>query len=71
MDLPIKAITKARGKTITARLKNGTEYTGRLESADTYMNLILLDVEETVNDSKRKYPKALVRGNNLFFIQIQ
>ncbi len=70
MDLPIKALSKARGKTIQARLKNGIEYRGRLEQSDNFMNLILEDVEEIIEDSVIKYPKAFVKGNNLIYVKI-
>ena len=50
MDLPIKALNKAKGKFIIAKLKNGIEYRGRLDQSDNFMNLILEDVEEITDD---------------------
>ena len=70
MDLPIKALSKAKGKVIQVKLKNGIEYKGRLEQSDNFMNLILEDVEETTDDSIIKYPKAFVKGNNLIYVKI-
>jgi small nuclear ribonucleoprotein len=70
MDLPIKALSKAKGKLIQARLKNGIEYKGRLEQSDNFMNLILEDVEEKYEDATFKYPKAFIKGNNLVFVKI-
>lgn len=70
MDLPIKALSKAKGKIIIAKLKNGIVYKGRLEQSDNFMNLILEDVEETSDDTVIKYPKAFVKGNNLIYVKI-
>ena len=70
MDYPIKALTKAKGKIIQAKLKNGIEYKGRLEQSDNFMNLILEDVEEITENSVIKYPKAFVKGNNLIYVKI-
>ena len=70
MDLPIKALTKAKGKIILVKLKNGIEYKGRLEQSDNFMNLILEDVEESTEDTVIKYPKAFVKGNNLIYVKI-
>ena len=70
MDLPIKALNKAKGKIIQAKLKNGIEYKGKLEQSDNFMNLILEDVEEITEDSVIKYPKAFVKGNNLIYVKI-
>lgn len=70
MDLPIKALSKAKGKIVIAKLKNGIVYKGRLEQSDNFMNLILEDVEETADDSVIKYPKAFVKGNNLIYVKI-
>lgn len=70
MDLPIKALSKAKGKSIQARLKNGIVYKGVLEQSDNFMNLILTNVEEIVEDSIIKYPKAFVKGNNLIYVKI-
>ena len=70
MDKPIIALSKAKGKIIHARLKNGIEYKGRLEQSDTFMNLVLDDVEEITDDAVIKYPKAFVKGNNLIYVKI-
>ena len=70
LDLPIKALNKAKGKIVFAKLKNGIEYKGRLEQSDNFMNLILEDVEETTDDTVIKYTKAFVKGNNLIYVKI-
>lgn len=70
LDLPIKALNKAKGKIIIAKLKNGIEYKGRLEQSDNFMNLILEDVEEITEENVVKYPKAFIKGNNLIYVKI-
>lgn len=70
MDLPLISLRKSRGKIVSARLKNGIEYRGRLDQSDDYMNLLLIDVVETTTDGSRRLGKAFIRGNNLLFIKI-
>lgn len=70
MDLPINTLIKAKGKRIVAKLKNGTEYKGKLEISDSFMNLSLSEVEETTEESTIGYPKAFVKGNNILYVKI-
>jgi len=70
MDLPLVTLRKSRGKTIVVRLKSGIEYKGRLDQSDDYMNLLLIDVEETTENGSRRLGRAFIRGNNLLLIKI-
>ena len=70
MDKPIIALSKAKGKIVQAKLKNGIVYKGRLKQSDSFMNLILDDVEEITEDTVIKYPEAFVKGNNLIYVKI-
>jgi len=54
------------------RLKNEIEYNGKMSNVDPYMNVILLDAEESENGQKRaNYGKVVIRGNNVLYIRIQ
>ncbi len=48
------------------------EYKGRMSNVDPYMNVILVDAEESENGApKAKYGKVVIRGNNVLFIKIE
>jgi len=67
---PLKLIYKCVNDVITVYLKDHTILKGLLLMADNNMNLIMDDTEE-INDNgetKIKYGKILVRGNNILYI---
>jgi Small nuclear ribonucleoprotein (snRNP) homolog len=69
---PLKVIYRCVNDTITVCLKDHTLLKGLLIMADPNMNLIMDEAEE-VNDNgetKIKYGKILVRGNNILYIII-
>ena len=68
---PLRALQKRIGARVMLRLKNGTQYTGDLKEWDSYMNLILENVEEKLNDNEpvQKYNELFIRGNNLLFVK--
>ena len=54
------------------RLKNEIEYKGKMSNVDPYMNVILLDAEESENGQKKaNYGKVVIRGNNVLYIRIE
>ncbi len=69
---PLKLIFKCINDTVTVYLKDNTQYRGVLVSADQNMNLILEDAEEITSngETKIKYGKILVRGNNILYISV-
>ncbi|MHA1166995.1 MAG: LSM domain-containing protein [Candidatus Hodarchaeales archaeon] len=69
-ERPIDVLQKSKGSKIGVRLKNGTEYTGRLRQSDMYMNLILEECEEFIGGEKKaRLGRAFLRGNNILFIR--
>ena len=46
MDFPIKVLQKSKGKIVTARLKSGIEFKGRLSDLVSQMNILLEEEEE-------------------------
>ena len=69
---PINTLQKSINKTVSVRLKSDLEYRGKMANADTYMNLILLDAEESENGSKTaNYGKVVIRGNNVLYVRIE
>lgn len=71
MDSPLKHLRSAINNTVLVRLKDGSEYVGRLEQCDNTMNLLLSDcveVKEGAEHPIAKYGRVLVRGSNILFI---
>jgi small nuclear ribonucleoprotein len=69
---PLNVLQKATNKLVSVRLKNELEYRGRMFNVDSYMNVILMDAEESENGSKKaNYGKVVIRGNNVLYIKIE
>lgn len=67
---PLKVLNGAVNSTILIRLKDGTEYKGRLQEVDSYMNMIIQDAKELINGQMTaKYSEIFIRGNNILFIK--
>ena len=69
---PLTTLQKQTKKSIIVRLKNDVEYKGKIDSVDSYMNLIMTDAEE-LKDGKpvEKYGRVILRGNNVLFIKLE
>ncbi len=73
VELPLKVLEKNIGNTIFVKLKDGTEYIGKLESSDLSMNLILSDAKQ-VSETKevlKNYGVILIRGSNILYISVE
>ncbi|MBI3841263.1 MAG: ribonucleoprotein [Thaumarchaeota archaeon] len=69
---PLGVLQKAVSKQVSVRLKNELEYRGKMSNVDPYMNVILVDAEETENGSTiATYGKVVIRGNNVLYIKIE
>ena len=69
---PLSVLQKAANKQVSVRLKNEIEYKGRMSNVDPYMNVILVDAEETENGAKvANYGKVVIRGNNVLYVRIE
>ncbi len=69
---PLTTLQKSTKKKVTVRLKNEVEYKGKMENVDSYMNLIMTDVEEVLNGKTiANYGRVIVRGNNVLFIKLE
>ena len=69
---PLTTLQKYTKKSVIVRLKNDVEYKGKIDSVDSYMNLIMTDAEE-LKDGKpvEKYGRVILRGNNVLFIKLE
>ena len=69
---PLSVLQKATNKQVSVRLKNEIEYKGKMANVDPYMNVIIVDAEETENGSKvANYGKVDNRGNNVLYVKIE
>lgn len=70
--LPLSVLRKATSKQVSVRLKNELEYRGKMSNVDSFMNVILMDAEESEGGTKKaNYGKVVIRGNNVLYIRIE
>ncbi|OYT37853.1 MAG: Sm ribonucleo [Desulfurococcales archaeon ex4484_58] len=69
---PLKHLRSAIDKIILVKLKDGTEYVGKLELVDNTMNVVLSDCVKYDNDGNlvARYGKVLIRGSQIAFISV-
>jgi small nuclear ribonucleoprotein len=69
---PLTTLQKSTKKKVTVRLKNETEYKGKMDNVDSYMNLIMTDAEEIREDKVvANFGRVILRGNNVLFIRLE
>jgi small nuclear ribonucleoprotein len=68
-ERPFDLLSKATGKQVLIRMKNGTGIRGRLSSFDAHMNIVIEDAEELdEGEVKAKLGTILLRGGNIIFV---
>jgi len=70
MALPLDVLEKSLNQKLSLLLKDGRVIEGKLTGYDEYMNMVLVDVEETLEDNKRRLGTIILRGNNVVSISI-
>ncbi len=70
MSMPANELEKALNKRISLLLKDGRVLDGKLLGFDDYMNMVLDEVEEKVEDLDRKIGKIVLRGNTVVSVTI-
>ncbi|MCD6341596.1 MAG: ribonucleoprotein [Thaumarchaeota archaeon] len=69
---PLMTVMKYIDKVVRVKLKNEMIYEGKMTECDNYMNIVIEKaVEYEGNGRKATYPKILIRGNNIMYIQLQ
>lgn len=69
---PLMTIMKYVDKVVRVKLKNDLVYEGKMAECDSYMNIVIEKaVEYEGNGRKATYPRILIRGNNIMYIQLQ
>ncbi|MEM2204080.1 MAG: U6 snRNA-associated Sm-like protein LSm6 [Sulfolobales archaeon] len=70
-ESPIKVLRAAMSKTVMVKLKDGSEFVGRLDLTDGTMNVVLSDavqVREGSDEPATKFGKILIRGSQILYI---
>ena len=69
---PLDYIRRANGKNILVKLKDGTEYIGRLRFLDRSMNIILDEAREITETNKllANLGTVFIRGSNLLYVSL-
>lgn len=66
---PFDTLNDSKGKGIIVELKSGKQLTGKLNSFDQHVNMVLENCEEKVsNETTRKLGKVFIRGDTIIFI---
>ncbi|HID25466.1 MAG TPA: RNA-binding protein [Thermoplasmata archaeon] len=68
MALPLDVLEKSVNQRLILLLKDGRTLEGKLSGYDEYMNLVLEDTEEKIEDTKRRIGTVILRGNNIVSI---
>jgi small nuclear ribonucleoprotein len=68
MVLPLNVLEKTLNQKLSLLLKDGRILEGKLIGFDDYMNMVLEDTEETMEDTQRRLGTVILRGNNIISI---
>lgn len=71
--LPLEYLKNHNGKNVFVKLKDGSEYLGKLVLADPSMNVVLAETKEVTETNKvlAILGDVFIRGSNLLFISIE
>jgi small nuclear ribonucleoprotein len=70
MALPLDVLEKSLNQKLSLLLKDGRVVEGKLTGYDEYMNMVLTEVEETLEENKRRLGTIILRGNNVVSISL-
>jgi small nuclear ribonucleoprotein (snRNP)-like protein len=64
---PFDLVHKLLKKDVTITMKNGSTFTGKVQSYDENLNLYLSEAKE-IMDGGREFKKLVIKGGNIVFI---
>lgn len=69
---PFKILKRSEGETILVKLKDGTEYVGKLDFVDNTMNIVLTDCTryDCTGNPAARYDVILIRGSHVAYISL-
>ncbi len=65
MALPLELLEQSLNREVSILLKDGRSIEGKLVGYDQYMNLVVDEAEEKMEDKHRKLGKVVVRGSSI------
>lgn len=66
---PMDMLRQSLEKNIMVEVRGKRVYSGILDGYDVYMNLVIRNASETINDENRGiHQRILVRGDNIIFV---
>jgi small nuclear ribonucleoprotein (snRNP)-like protein len=69
IERPLDLLNASKGKEIIIHLKNGQQLVGTLLAFDLYINVVLDNAKEMVdNETKRNLGITFVRGDTIIFV---
>lgn len=69
---PLAKLQESLNKQVIVRLKDNTEYVGKMVNFDSYMNLILEEAKEMTDQKQTaNLGRVIIRGNNVLFIRVE
>jgi len=71
MALPLDVLEKSINQKLSLLLKDGRILEGKLSGYDEYMNMVIDEAEETMEDTKRRLGTIILRGNNVVSISLR
>ena len=71
MALHLDVLEKTINQKLSLLLKDGRIIDGTLSGYDEYMNMVLTEVEETHDETKRRLGTIILRGNNVVSIAVK
>lgn len=73
-ESPMKVLRSATSKTVMVKLKDGSEFVGKLDLTDSTMNVVLSEafqVKEGSSEPATKFGKILIRGSQILYISTE
>lgn len=73
-ESPMKVLRSAMSRTVMVKLKDGSEFVGKLDLTDSTMNVVLSEafqVKEGSNEPATKLGKILIRGSQILYISTE
>jgi small nuclear ribonucleoprotein len=69
---PLNILIKKINHEVTVKLKNNSEYRGKMVNCDSHMNIILEGATEYKSDEpSANFGNIIVRGNNILYVCIE
>jgi small nuclear ribonucleoprotein len=65
---PFDLLNRSVDKNVTVGIKGGKEFTGKMESFDVHMNIILVNASFKDGESKKEFKNIFIRGDSVIYI---